>query len=290
MLFSLQHAITALYAMWEGSKAIHRDLSSGNVYYDDTTNSGRLGDLEFVTFYTDDALQFTTFQGTLQFMACKVSTSYYLISPALLDQCLAVLPDTLDIPDTSDTNLHSTEVYDDIDETPTFLHNPIHDLESVWWLLIWTLLRFHPKSTAPLAPLHHNTLRDQLGVFLSLFPGTQAQHMSTLQSINLKHTSTKISLIGTAQISEHVKYLSAVLVNMYTTVEKSFPIPNTAFHGFHGAVLETLNLISSKVAYISVGKLIPIQDTLIVLEQERRGEVGEIHGEVHGEVDDKVND
>ncbi|KAJ8693876.1 hypothetical protein PTI98_008825 [Pleurotus ostreatus] len=211
-------------------------------------------------------------------------------SPALLDQCLAVLPDTLDIPDTSDTNLHSTEVYDDIDETPTFLHNPIHDLESVWWLLIWTLLRFHPKSTAPLAPLHHNTLRDQLGVFLSLFPGTQAQHMSTLQSINLKHTSTKISLIGTAQISEHVKYLSAVLVNMYTTVEKSFPIPNTAFHGFHGAVLETLNLISSKVAYISVGKLIPIQDTLIVLEQERRGEVGEIHGEVHGEVDDKVND
>ena len=46
----------ALHAMWRGLKAIHRDLSSGNVFYDNKNRSGRLGDLEFVTFYTDDAV------------------------------------------------------------------------------------------------------------------------------------------------------------------------------------------------------------------------------------------
>ncbi|KAF4586685.1 hypothetical protein EYR40_010700 [Pleurotus pulmonarius] len=233
--------------------------------------------------------------GTLQFMACEVSAGSYLMrprtpsvtlarrlfslsdpqtsSPTPLGQRLPVLlnsSDTLDIPDTSDTDLHSTEVYDDADETPTFLHNPIHDLESVWWLLIWTLLRFHPKSTAP---LDHNALRDQLGVFLSLFPGTQAQREHALQSINLNHTSTKISLIGTAQISEHVKYLSKVLVDMYTAVEKSFPIPNAAFDGAHSVVLGILKLISGRVGRIPVGTLVPIQATLAELEQGGRAKV-----------------
>ncbi|KAF4564534.1 hypothetical protein EYR36_002471 [Pleurotus pulmonarius] len=320
MIVSLQHAIIgssviislsgrllkpwyilALHAMWKDSKAIHRDLSSGNVYYDDKNGCGRLGDLEFVTFYTDDAVSkgnshsLSIKIGTLQFMACEVSAGSYLMrprtpsvtlarrlfslsdpqtsSPTPLGQRLPVLlnsSDTLDIPDTSDTDLHSTEVYDDADETPTFLHNPIHDLESVWWLLIWTLLRFHPKSTAP---LDHNALRDQLGVFLSLFPGTQAQREHALQSINLNHTSTKISLIGTAQISEHVKYLSKVLVDMYTAVEKSFPIPNAAFDGAHSVVLGILKLISGRVGRIPVGTLVPIQATLAELEQGGRAKV-----------------
>ncbi|KAJ8693757.1 hypothetical protein PTI98_008723 [Pleurotus ostreatus] len=222
MIVSLQHAIIALHTMWKGLKAIHRDPSSGNVYYDDKNGSGRLGDLEFVTFYTDDAVSkgnsysSSIKTGTLQSMACEVSAGFDLMrprtpsmklarrlfssssSPIPLDQRLPVSPDssdTLDIPDTFDTDSHSTGVYDDVDdadETPTFLHNPLHDLESVWWLLVWTLLRFHPESTAP---LDHNALRDQLRVFLSLFPG-EAQRRNALQSINLKHTSTKISLIG----------------------------------------------------------------------------------------------
>lgn len=87
------------------------------------------------------------------------------IPPITLDQCLLVLSDssdTLDMPDTPDTDSHSMEVYNDFehaDETPTFLHNPLHVLESIWWLLVWTLLCFHPESTTP---PDHNALRDQL--------------------------------------------------------------------------------------------------------------------------------
>lgn len=42
--------------MWKDSRAIHQDLSSGNIYYNDKNGSGRPGDLEFVTFYTDDVV------------------------------------------------------------------------------------------------------------------------------------------------------------------------------------------------------------------------------------------
>lgn len=41
----------ALRAMWKDAHAIHRDISTGNILYDG--KNGRLGDLEYVTFYDD---------------------------------------------------------------------------------------------------------------------------------------------------------------------------------------------------------------------------------------------
>lgn len=52
---------------------------------------------------------------------------------------------------------------------------------------------------------------------------------------------------------------------MYTTAEKSFPIPTAAFEGVHKRALYSLTLISRKVAKLSVGKLIPVQVTLAEL-------------------------
>ncbi|KAJ8693758.1 hypothetical protein PTI98_008724 [Pleurotus ostreatus] len=58
---------------------------------------------------------------------------------------------------------------------------------------------------------------------------------------------------------------------MYTTVEKSFPIPNAAFDGAHEEVWGILKLISGQVGRISVGTLIPIQVTLAELELVKGG-------------------
>lgn len=66
-------------------------------------------------------------------------------------------------------------------------------VESVWWLLVWTLLRFHPESTP--TPDYH-TLQDQLRVFVSLFPRTQVQRRDALQSIKIEHISLPISLLA----------------------------------------------------------------------------------------------
>ncbi|KAF4583310.1 hypothetical protein EYR38_002059 [Pleurotus pulmonarius] len=280
MIVSLQHTIIALHAMWRGLKAIHRDLSSGNIFYDNKNRSGRLGDLEFVTFYTDDAVykenshSLSIKTGTLQFMACEVFAGSYLIPPtsfpSILDQRLPVPSDTsyvLAVPDTPDTDSHSTEVYNDFDpadETPTFLHNPLHDLESVWWLLVWSLLRFHPQSTP--RP-DRDALHGQLKVFLALFPGTQAQRLYALRSINHDHTSPKVSLIRAALISKDVASLSRELIAMYAAAETSFPIPTAAFEGVHERALYSLTLISKKVAKASIGKLVPVHVTLAELEK-----------------------
>ncbi len=211
-------------------------------------------------------------------MACEVFAGSYLSPPTILptsfplrlDQCLPVPSDTsyvLPVPDTPDTDSHSTEVYNDFDpadETPTFLHNPLHDLESVWWLLVWSLLRFHPQSTP--RP-DRDALHGQLKVFLALFPGTQAQRLYALRSINLDHTSPKVSLIRVAQISKDVARLSRELIAMYAAAETSFPIPTAAFEGVHERTLYSLTLISKKVAKASIGKLVPVHVTLAELEK-----------------------
>ncbi|KAI6140067.1 hypothetical protein EDD17DRAFT_1499893 [Pisolithus thermaeus] len=90
---------------------VHRDVSGGNVLRWDKL--GKLADLEYAKHMNSNTSHEVR-TGTLDFMACEVEAQKYLFQP------------------------HGLLPYDDDDSTP-FRFNPLHDMESVWWIATWTL-------------------------------------------------------------------------------------------------------------------------------------------------------
>ncbi|KAF4563014.1 hypothetical protein EYR36_003448 [Pleurotus pulmonarius] len=130
MFTILEHAVKALDAMWEGAHAIHGDISTGNILFDGT--NGRLGDLECVVFYDDEPVH-NVKTGTLQFMAVEVSHGAFLFHARAVAE---------------DVFLTATDVLPPrgIDTAPPFRHNVLHDLESIWWLTMWSIFKYYPSN------------------------------------------------------------------------------------------------------------------------------------------------
>ncbi|KAF9496386.1 hypothetical protein BDN71DRAFT_769049 [Pleurotus eryngii] len=132
MFTMLEHAVKALKAMWEDAHAIHRDISTGNVLFDG--GNGRLGDLECVVFYDDEPSPVHSVKtGTLQFMAVEVSYDGYRFRPISIAE---------------DVFLTVTDVLPPLDTEPVhpFRCNALHDLESIWWLAMWSILSYYPNN------------------------------------------------------------------------------------------------------------------------------------------------
>ncbi|KAJ3732552.1 hypothetical protein DFJ43DRAFT_1154265 [Lentinula guzmanii] len=109
---------------------VHRDISGGHVYWYDCKakglegeNRGLLGDLEFAKVRTPSPTHEVR-TGTYNFMASEVIAGCYLFDPELDS-------DLLDDP----TQLLVTDHI----SAPPFAFNPLHDMESIWWILIYLL-------------------------------------------------------------------------------------------------------------------------------------------------------
>ncbi|KAJ3983355.1 hypothetical protein F5890DRAFT_1523694 [Lentinula detonsa] len=109
---------------------VHRDISGGNVYWYDCKakglegeNRGLLGDLEFAKVRTPSPIHEVR-TGTYNFMASEVIAGCYLFDPEL-DSDLLNDPTQLLVAD------HIS--------APPFAFNPLHDMESIWWILIYLL-------------------------------------------------------------------------------------------------------------------------------------------------------
>ncbi|KIM22535.1 hypothetical protein M408DRAFT_28662, partial [Serendipita vermifera MAFF 305830] len=92
---------------------IHRDLSTGNVLLvkgdQGKADHGVLIDLEYAKRFPDTGEESHNVRtGTFEFMACEVDARDFLF-----------------LPDTSD------------DTVVPWFHNPIHDIESIWWIAVW---------------------------------------------------------------------------------------------------------------------------------------------------------
>ncbi|KIK61031.1 hypothetical protein GYMLUDRAFT_260994 [Collybiopsis luxurians FD-317 M1] len=109
VLFAMIKVISALQVI-HGAGWVHRDISSGNLYYCEERNTGIIGDLEYAKFKTDHVGH----PGTPSFMACEAIMNTYGFYP------YSYTPD----PNTP---------------RPAFLYNPLHDLEFIWWILVWIL-------------------------------------------------------------------------------------------------------------------------------------------------------
>ncbi|KIM42727.1 hypothetical protein M413DRAFT_26731 [Hebeloma cylindrosporum] len=108
----------ALQIMFK-KKYVHRDLSTTNILI--VNGAARLTDLEYAKVM-GDAVAHNVRTGTLNTMATEVAAGDFCFTPNAYD----LLPAEKRVP---------------------FFYNPIHDLESLWWILIWFLFTKVAKST-----------------------------------------------------------------------------------------------------------------------------------------------
>ncbi|KAJ3745103.1 hypothetical protein DFH05DRAFT_1459994 [Lentinula detonsa] len=129
---------------------VHRDISGGNLYYHKERNIGLIGDLEYAKKVEIQSHR----NGTPHFMASEAISNAYLFYPYPItpQQPQAPLelyerPDPMDIPLGVVTPA-----------PPPFNHNALHDIESVWWVLVYTIL----FNEDPAGPSQNTSDRQQL--------------------------------------------------------------------------------------------------------------------------------
>ncbi|KAF9236609.1 hypothetical protein BU15DRAFT_76812 [Melanogaster broomeanus] len=140
VLETLEHALKGLEYMHHAGW-VHRDISSGNVLR--CNHQSKITDLEYAKSLTASG---ESHDGTTDFMACEVEGHRYLFfkrrPTVVISAKYAPVPP----------------------EDQPFRFNPLHDLESWWWMLTW-VLHYNVDGDTQVIPDGHGA------AYHSLFPG-----------------------------------------------------------------------------------------------------------------------
>ncbi|KAK2467321.1 hypothetical protein APHAL10511_000556 [Amanita phalloides] len=124
MFEALRDTIILLRTVW--SKGFtDRDISVANVSWDEKSKCVMLMDLDLLAHADSTMIRRI---GTPHFMATELYEGQYLFKAEE------------DKPPTPEVGVNTQN------SKLSFRYNPIHDLESVWWLAVWTLFNHAPKS------------------------------------------------------------------------------------------------------------------------------------------------
>ncbi|KAF8306909.1 hypothetical protein DL93DRAFT_2143537 [Clavulina sp. PMI_390] len=155
MFLAIEGAFKALKAL-HSIEYVHRDISCGNVLLvgEGDKAIGVLSDLEYATNFITKSGNgpHAGRTGTAHFLACEVARHRYIFAPAKHK-------DSRNDEDDDNTTFQDYQ-------TLAFQYNPLHDLESMWWLCLWCVTAFdkNPKNVVD----EHKEL-----VANTLFPGTK---------------------------------------------------------------------------------------------------------------------
>ncbi|KAI5984940.1 hypothetical protein EDD15DRAFT_2374621 [Pisolithus albus] len=182
VLMDIHEALQLLHSIgW-----VHRDLSTGNALC--WKGRGKLADLEYAK-HIDDSVTHEVRTGTLEFMACEVESQNYLFERP-----------------TDELELDPVEY--------SFKFNPLHDMESLWWIATWTLY-FHvdQKGGRPSS--------GQITQFQKLFPG---RFQSTLRRDAFsKALKCKVLPASFHRAGFQVEYMRQRIRRAYAASEEKLP-------------------------------------------------------------------
>ncbi|EGO28868.1 hypothetical protein SERLADRAFT_366534 [Serpula lacrymans var. lacrymans S7.9] len=174
----LKDTLKALYYMHKVGW-VHRDVSIGNALWITNNNNqctGKLADFEYAKcIYSDKSHDVRT--GTPHFMAVEVDAKCYLfITWGYGEKLLS---------------------------TPPFRMNGLHDIESVWWILLWVIFYYTDQNHPTVDPGNQrNTLQ-------AIFPGVLGQ-------------SSRLMVAKTCKpISKFLRQFASHLQESYWTAEES---------------------------------------------------------------------
>ncbi|KAJ7585670.1 hypothetical protein C8J56DRAFT_948624 [Mycena floridula] len=191
--------IAAIALLWKFGR-VHRDISTGNIYWDGT--SGKLSDLEFMKS-VNDLTTHDVRAGTQEFIAIEVQQQRYRSRSSYREQ-----------------------------NDKSFRHNTLHDLESIWWILIWTFVYLIASD----APDSKDQIRMAGVIFLSFAGRCDCLYNTTLWESHLPKLGADIRPTA-LHIIDDVRLL---LLKEYTRVEKMLPIPDAVFDGIHNKFIQEL--------------------------------------------------
>ncbi|KAI0922896.1 hypothetical protein AcV5_009763 [Taiwanofungus camphoratus] len=137
----LSHILHALQLMHR-SGWVHRDISTGNILVDKDGN-GRLGDLEYAKRMGQPSSHEVR-TGTADFIAVEVDAQEYQFTLVLGQRTFSRDDDDkknmrsiLTAPRKRQARKKSVSMGTDV----AFRYNPLHDLESVWWIAVYFLFK-----------------------------------------------------------------------------------------------------------------------------------------------------
>jgi len=228
---------------------VHRDVSTGNVLWDPTLEGGRLSDLEFVKNIWDERSDDVK-TGTPQFMAVEICQQrpLNLSEPGYVfkKEAIGMNADTTQAPRLG-IRFHA-----------------LHDIESIWWIAAWTLIKRIPESEYP-----HQT-DDQLEsqgrladeVFPPFEPGDKRHNIFILRQNFLARTD-KLNRM-TSALAPFVSDLRNYLLDRYM-VKPPQDIAYDKFLDVHNIPLQILGLLHDEAKEISFS-VVPLYE---VLERRR---------------------
>ncbi|KAI6026735.1 hypothetical protein BKA83DRAFT_4247255 [Pisolithus microcarpus] len=162
---------------------VHRDVNACNV-----VRSGKMAKLDDFDYAKrmDSKTTHELQQVTLDFMACEVGAQSYLFE------------------------LFVCRPYGYERKCP-FRFNPLHDMESLWWIAMWVVYYHAVQAGEPLS--------EQVGYLHKLFPGQLGERTNALLAVlEFKALPTSFVHAGYA-----VEYMRREILAAYTESEKKMP-------------------------------------------------------------------
>ncbi|KAJ3744604.1 hypothetical protein DFH05DRAFT_1524227 [Lentinula detonsa] len=221
---------------------VHRDISGGNLYY--YKDRGLIGDLEYAK-KVEDQSHHNVRTGTPHFMASEALSNRYLFYP--------IVPNPF-------TSLPQRRLFkfvpDDVPASnvvkpaaPSFNHNALHDIESVWWVLVYTVLINDDAASQS----QNTSVRQKL--MNKLFDG-QLNNNSRLPFLR-DPDFEKCLPSSFSSLAPALREYAELLIAAFSAAEKNYPtieplaiplIHSQCTHGFTRGILEKIKDV--KMVYV----------------------------------------
>ncbi|KAK1223036.1 hypothetical protein PQX77_014113 [Marasmius sp. AFHP31] len=275
-------AFSACWVLWT-YKRVHRDVSSWNAYWDPKSRIGRIGDFEYMIEYGQPGTG-TNKLGTPHFWSVEVEIGGYLYRQKS-NITKTPTPKLEDYVTSLTNKVRRTQ-----SEPAIFQHNALHDLESVYWISLWTCLYLVGKEDRD-TDAEAETLKVNAGrktLYQEIFPegtlkevhltrgGFVGAYQSELRD-NLwrEHSSSVTHDVIRNLIEAHFDNLREAVVEHFgraelsLSSERSIPYDHPTFNGAFQVLNSLLEILKSWMGIFGQFPVTPLSEHVYVLTDER---------------------
>ncbi|KAF9069414.1 hypothetical protein BDP27DRAFT_726280 [Rhodocollybia butyracea] len=233
ILTAVVEVVKALFVI-HSAGWVHRDISGGNVY--SYGNGGLLGDFEYARHRNDTRIH-NVRTGTPFFMAAEALSHGYLFNSAKLQASNLQAHSPFDFDATIKTRSNIIHRLDSASkDAPTFAYNPLHDLESVWWLIVYVLF-FNDDVNSP-----SSKPEDRQNNMSRLFHGrmNDIQRFSFLKTNNQLRAAKSYLSSTFGPALTILEDLSSILTTAYEASEQNYPEIDSKYFLIHTPYINSL--------------------------------------------------
>ncbi|KAJ3555204.1 hypothetical protein NM688_g2708 [Phlebia brevispora] len=261
-VFRALAATASVLEMMHYTGWIHRDISTGNILLCDTIIGTRLADLEYARKMNEEGNDDEFCCGTDFFRAFEVEIQNYEYIPDPTPPPSTMLPDPESIWEyiQRSTPTEPPSPPRESKPGPAFRYNPLHDLESLWWIALYFLFKKEPylENIPALTEPIPDPKWDRIAQCLCaerLFHIPSARWEILMGAIGF---STKKELLHplVKPIAELLNVLRLHLLKCYRDLEKDADsIDHNCAKGLHRIFMRTFFSIAKRAANIKVRPL-----------------------------------